>query len=383
MNIVLLTNILTPFRKAFYDELNVQCKKQGHVFHVLVMTEREFNRQWHYEEYKGEYSILLKSRSIRIKHIPFYFNPDLKEQLKKLSPDVVIMAGGYMLPSVWTACGMKRKLGYRTYFWSESHFDETREYNKILLKIRDSIRHKIYPQFNGFWYPGEKALKLIKTYAKPDAECFWVPNLIENSKFKKVECGLSVSEIRKKYGIDEEKFVFFAPSRLSWEKGLEPFIKLLAKCDDAIKNRIQLVDAGDGDLEKQLRQCAEEQQVDLKLLGYCNEKQVIELYQGVDCFVMPSLSDASPLSCVEALWMGLPLLVSEHVGNHPEVVEQGKNGYVYSYSDEEEAIRIIEKIVLSDENWYTNARAVSTKKAQEQFELAKTTKRLLQEMKIL
>ena len=48
MNIVLLTNILNPYRKAFYDELAKQCDEMGHAFHVLVMSEKEYNREWKY-----------------------------------------------------------------------------------------------------------------------------------------------------------------------------------------------------------------------------------------------------------------------------------------------------------------------------------------------
>lgn len=380
MNIVLLTNILNPYRKAFYDELYKQCMKKGHRFQVLVMSPKEYNREWEYDDYKGDYTILLKCRAYRIKHLPIYHNPDLKKRLKEISPDIVIMAGGYMLPSVWKACGYRKRLQYKIYFWSESHLDEKREYSSGLLKIRDNIRRNFYKKFDGFWYPGEKALQLIQKYARPDAECYQIPNLIDNDKFLDgVEKGkLSRTEIREKYHLSPDKKVLFAPMRLHWVKGLIPFLEIVKESD--YKEQIQIVVAGSGELEGEIRKKAEELGIDLKLLGYCEEEKVIELYRAADVFFMSSLSDPSPLSCVEAIWCGLPLFVSEHVGNYPEVVRQGENGYVYSYGDKRQAVIYLDELMRRDEIWYENVAEISRNIAEEHFELKRVTKRLLEEM---
>lgn len=380
MNIVLLTNILNPYRKAFYDEVNRQCLESGHSFHVLVMSPKEYNREWDYEDYKGDYSILLRCRTWRIRHLPIYHNPDLKEKLKDLSPDMVVMAGGYMLPSVWKACRYRKKLSYKIYFWSESHLDEKRSYSFLLLKIRDGIRKRFYKKFDGFWYPGEKALHLIQRYAKPEAVYFQIPNLIENQKFSGAvrKDKLSKTEIREKYCLAKEKTIFFAPMRLNWVKGLIPFLEIVKQSKH--KDRMEIVVAGNGDLEKEIREKAEEFDIDLKLLGYCEEDKVIDLYRAADVFFMSSLSDPSPLSCVEAIWCGLPLFVSEHVGNYPEVVRQGMNGYVYSYHNIKQAVMYLDELMEQDEIWYRAAAEISEKIAQEQFELKKVTERLLKEM---
>jgi glycosyltransferase involved in cell wall biosynthesis len=56
---------------------------------------------------------------------------------------------------------------------------------------------------------------------------------------------------------------------------------------------------------------------------------MLTLYAQADGFCLPSLSDPNPLSVIEALWAGLPLLLSTKVGNHPECLEQGKNGFAF------------------------------------------------------
>lgn len=380
MHIVLLTNILNPYRKAFYDELARQCKEMGHVFHVLVMSEREYNREWQYEDYKGDYSILLQCKAFRIKHLPIYWNPDLKKRLQQLNPDIVVMAGGYMLPSVWKASRYKIKLGYKTYFWSESHLDEKRNYDSLLLKIRELIRERFYKKMDGFWYPGEKALQLIQKYAKSDTEYYHIPNLIDNRRFKRRidEQKFSKDEIRRKYGLSQGKVVLFAPMRLNWVKGLEPFMGIVSECKN--REHIQLAVAGNGELEEKLCKKAEELSVDLKLLGYHEESEIIELYQGADAFFLSSLSDPSPLTCVEALWCGKPLFVSEYVGNYPEVIRQGENGYMYRYSDKKEAVKLLDTFVSAPNDWKKKASEVSLQIASEKFDLEKVTRKLMEEM---
>lgn len=380
MNIVLLTNILNPYRKAFYDELYRQCGEKGHQFHVLVMSPKEYNREWKYDDYKGDYTVLLKCRAYRIKHLPIYHNPDLKKRLKELAPDIVVMAGGYMLPSVWKACGYRKRFHYKIYFWSESHLDEKREYSSGLLKIRDKIRKNFYKKFDGFWYPGEKALQLIQKYARMNAVCYQIPNLIDNNKFmNRVEKGkLTKTEIRGKYHLASDRTIFFAPMRLNWVKGLIPFLEIIK--ESKYKEQIQIAVAGNGELEREIREKAEELGIDLKLLGYCEEEKVIELYKAADVFFMSSLSDPSPLSCVEAIWCGLPLFVSEHVGNYPEVVRQGKNGYVYSYSDKKQAVEYLNELMEKDTAWCQEAAEISKELARERFELKKATGELLKKM---
>ena len=107
---------------------------------------------------------------------------------------------------------------------------------------------------------------------------------------------------------------------------------------------------------------------------------IIELYYAADAFFMSSLSDPSPLTCVEALWCGKPLFVSEYVGNYPEVIKQGENGYMYRYSDEQEAVKLLDAFVSASDDWKKKASEISLQIASERFDLEQVTRRLLTEM---
>lgn len=380
--VVLLTNILSPYRSAFYQCMYERGKQKEIEFSVLLMNDTESNRQWKYEEFQGEYTYLLKRRVFFGKKDSLYINTDLEEWLERIRPDILVMAGSYTFLPVWQARRWAKKRGKcPLYFWSESHLDELRDYNKLTLTVRDLIRKKFYSHMDGFWYPGEKAKELIKRYASANADFIQVPNLIDNQKFADVADKFSGKkrELREKYELSADKKIFFSPMRLTKVKGMLPFLEIAAAVEE--KDSMQIVVAGEGEQEAEIRFCAEENNVDLKLVGYRNGEEVAELMSCADCFLMPSLSDPNPLSCIEALWCRKPLLVSRHVGNAPEVICIGENGFVFSYEDKVGAVNIVKELLSKPKEWYQNAGDISYRIAEEYFDLITNTDRILAQVK--
>lgn len=384
-SIVLLTDTLTPYRHPFFTELAVQAKKEKIDFKLLVMQADVSYRSWKYSDFQQDYAKLLKRKVLFGKADRLYINSDLRLCLDELKPDILVLSGGYPLLPVWQALFWARHKHCKLFFWSESHLNETRDYNPFIYWIRDRVRRIFYGKFRGggYWYPGEKAKELILKYGSPEAEYIHVPNLIDNKSFCQLQkdiC-LTVDEVREKYGLSKGKCLFFSAARLTHVKGLMPFMEMLKTVKGYEK--IQLAVAGNGELETELREYAQKYHVDLKLLGYQDKSAIVELLYCADVFFLPSLSDPNPLSCIEALWCGKPFFVSEHVGNYPEVVEQGKNGYVFSYHNVQDFQEKITALLEADADWYKQAEACSREIAENNFEIEKNTAEIIQTMKRL
>lgn len=382
MNVVILTNILTPYRKVFFDEVYKNLYNKGIVFTVLVMSDTEPQRSWNYQDFKTDYTKLLTHKKINIGNYFILINKDINKKLNEINPDIVIAAGSYILPSVWQAIKLKKKLGYKLLFWSESHLNETRNLSSIKLMGREFIRNYIYKKFDGFLYAGSKSLELINKYEKENSEHYFAPNVINTNKFSNSFNNKTdiekIKSIRNKYSIEDDKFIFFCPARLDPVKGLDKFIELYAK--SKYKYNSTIIIAGDGPQKQLLNELINKYGLDVRLVGNKNEEEVIELYTVADCFLLPSISDANPLSCIEALWSGLPLLVSEHVGNHPEVISENINGYVFSYKNETESINKIDKLIYSSSEWRENAQNISRKIAKSIYDTEKSVEKLICEL---
>ena len=378
--IVLLTNILSPYRKAFYQAMYEQGKAYDIDFRVLLMNDTESDRQWRYEDYCGDYSILLKKKVLFGKVDSLYINTDLIEKLNQLQPEILVLSGSYTYLPVWQALRWSKKnRNCRLLFWSESHLDEMRDYHRIKYMIRDLVRKMFYSRMEGFWHPGQKAKDLIQKYAKKDAFYIQVPNLIENQMFQELaeQCVGKTADIRNKYHLSTSKKLFFAPMRLSKVKGILPFLEMICGLPIEYKKKVQFAIAGEGELQDEIGQYIDEHHLDVVLLGYRSNTEVGELMCASDVVFLSSLSDPNPLTCIEALWCKKPLYVSRHVGNAPEVIKSGENGYVFAYEDQVDALQKLENLVDADAGWYQHAAEVSETIANEQFDVVKNTDRIL------
>lgn len=375
MNIAIYTNILTPYRKYFYDLFYECCLESGHEFNVLVMAETEDNRTWKYADLESSYTTLLDSRTISKGETYIHINSNLMERICLLQPDIVVVAGSYLCPGAWEIARNKKKYGYKCLFWSESHLHEQKGNSNIKNVIREIVRKKFYKKYDGFWYAGELSREFITKYAIRDAKYCFVPNLIDESIYKNSYHMPKAQKqnIRQLLQIENNKKILFCPARLSPVKGILEFLDILEKLNQ--KQNVVFLVAGDGELKGHIENKAKEKKLDVRLLGNKSQEEMVRLYGVADIFVLPSLSDPNPLTCIEALWAGLPLFISEHCGNYPEVIDSGNNGFVFSYKNIDVASELLETLLSQSELM----REQSVCKAINQYNSKTVTKRIIGE----
>ena len=59
MRLAIVTNIITPYRRNFYEEINKVLQREGGELRVFVMTDSLPLRPWTYEDLKSTYTELL------------------------------------------------------------------------------------------------------------------------------------------------------------------------------------------------------------------------------------------------------------------------------------------------------------------------------------
>ena len=80
---------------------------------------------------------------------------------------------------------------------------------------------------------------------------------------------------------------------------------------------------------------------------YVTPQEVVKIYNSVDLLLLPSLRDPNPLSVIEALRMGLPLLASNAVGNHFEAITERNGWTLYLDQPKEQKMDLIKQALAT------------------------------------
>lgn len=376
MKMAILTNLLTPYRKFFFDVLSEELISVNGELRVFVMEETENNRPWVYRDFATSYSELLPHFRFSVGGIYLSICRGVEKRLGEYCPDLLIVSGSYLMPGASAAVNYAHAKHIPVLFWSESHLDEERDYGAVKLWLREAIRSKFYSSVDGFWFPGELARQFINKYSKTNAIYIQVPNLVDPSCHSITATARErAAEFRSSLRIPGK--LLLCPARLHPSKGLTDFIRQIAAFGE--NRNYTLLIAGEGSQKKEIAQLSERSGLDIRLIGQLSPEKLRVAYDAADAFVLPSKSDPNPLSCIEASWHALPLFLSNRVGNYPEIVREGVNGFVFSYDDRDEAIKKWDAFLAMDSTWCSNARQYSRKNAEVNFNPVTVVRRVISE----
>lgn len=136
---------------------------------------------------------------------------------------------------------------------------------------------------------------------------------------------------RSELGISPSEVVVGTVSRAAPVKGLE---FLVGAAEAIVRDfpEARFVVAGGGAQMPELERRAREASVADRFIFLGIREDIPELLSAYDIFVLPSRSEGMPFALVEAAAAGLPLLGSA-VGGIPEVIDDGRNGYLFPVGD--------------------------------------------------
>ena len=113
---------------------------------------------------------------------------------------------------------------------------------------------------------------------------------------------------------------------------------------------VKLILVGDGEerehLENltdnlELRECVE-------FVGRVQHERVLDYMDQAEVFVLPSLSEGFPVTILEAMASGLPV-VATRVGGIPDIIEDSINGYLVDTMDQEQIAEALLRLLQNEE----------------------------------
>ena len=163
----------------------------------------------------------------------------------------------------------------------------------------------------------------------PEEKVFVIPNGVDATRFAPRPSDRQI--IRNELGLPPDLPVCGVVAALRPEKNLGLLIRAFAKASE--HHKAALVIAGDGPEKNQLADLTRQLGIGdrVHLLG--TRRDIPQLLNSLDLFALSSKMEANPVSILEALATGVPV-VAPRVGSIPDTVRDGMTGLLAKPSDE-------------------------------------------------
>jgi glycosyltransferase involved in cell wall biosynthesis len=151
--------------------------------------------------------------------------------------------------------------------------------------------------------------------------------------------------------------------RLEYQKNQSEIIKAISNTN------FNLTIYGEGSLKNELQNLAESLNVRVKIYNIIQNEQLLKIYKNFRYFILSSIFEGNPKVLLEAMSAGC-IVITRDIPNNREIVNNGKNGYLYKNLNE---LKIILKNVDSDEKKHNNISNSAIKTIEKNYSILKCT----------
>lgn len=189
------------------------------------------------------------------------------------------------------------------------------------------------------------------------------------------------AEIRAKYDIPIDAYVFGYVGRITRDKGINELLSVARNLIDNNKN-LYLIMIGHEEIDKTVDLELYEWSQNSSNIIYTGFTREVEIYiSAIDCYVLPSYREGFGMGVIEAEAMGIPVIVS-NIPGPIDAMRENETGIIVEKKNIESLYDAMEKMYKNrdlHEKFQSNAR----KYVEENFEQSQFFKKMLADRKIL
>jgi glycosyltransferase involved in cell wall biosynthesis len=259
-------------------------------------------------------------------------NPDIISTIKAFHPTIILIYGWSFVSHLKVMRYFKNKIP--VYFRGDSTLLNEKLGIKVLL--RRLFLKWVYKHIDKAFYVGTNNKQYFLKHGVKEDKLVFAPHAIDNARFGNVDLFEDEAKaLRTSAGIPEKNILFAYIGKFENVKSplilIEAFKKLQSKT-------VSLLFVGNGHLEEELKRRAATNK-NIYFLPFQNQSIMPAIYRIADVFVLPSVSETWGLSVNEAMACGLPVIVSDKVGCALDLVQNKKNGYIFSSGNSDDLLK--------------------------------------------
>lgn len=332
--IVILHNIVTPYKTLLFNELYKLYDK----IEVLYISERQSDREWDidWRELDFAYKVIFKGTLENTSKLESFTKA--WKSLDSIKPDILIL-GGYQYFACWAGLFWAKLNKKKIILWSASNEnDRSRFFLKEMLKscfIRKCDAANVY---------GKRGKEYFVKLGMEENKIFVKGNTTENSFYYDESMKLRSKRVSlcKQFAVPFHNFLYVG--RFSPEKNVLHLLDAYRRLKTA-ECSWGLVLIGSGPQEKEIKDYVNKYSVrDVHMPGF-KQKHAIPQYLAIsDIFILPSTSEPWGLVVNEAMAAGLPVLVSKRCGCYPDLIREAENGFSFDPYNERQLFSLMKEI---------------------------------------
>lgn len=269
--------------------------------------------------------------------------PSVRRYFQQQQFDVVAI-NGWVVKSCLQAARACRSLGIPCIVRGEANNLRPRPWWKRFV-------HKRLMRFYDAFCPiGTASAAFYQELGIPNELLFRSPYCIENARIESTSPrdDASIRKAREHFGISPDACCFLFCGKLIDKKQPLGLLEALRHCIETLGGKTKLKSrssehhphvlmVGDGELRAQCERLCKEHELPVTFAGFLNQSEIGMAYSASDSLVLPSNhGETWGLVVNEAFAAGIPALVSDQVGCHPDLIEPDHTGWVHAYGDWEQ-----------------------------------------------
>jgi glycosyltransferase involved in cell wall biosynthesis len=273
--------------------------------------------------------------------------PDLPQHLNDFKPHLVIVYG-YSQALARHATSWARHAGVLVAMISDSESRSTRSFLRRIVKA--VVVPRLLARASFFLSVGDANEAYLRGYGVKDTRLIRCPFPIDVRAFQGwLRKSQAVrAEVRAAHNIGLNQHVVLNVGKFVPGKRQADLVDIAVRCQGAIV----VVLAGTGPMESALRQRAMAAPPgSVVFAGFVPPADLGRYYLAADLYVQPSEVDAHSLSVSEAVYCGLPVVVSDKCGSFgpSDDVRNGLNGFVFPLASIDQLESAVLRIARSED----------------------------------
>ena len=313
MKVLFITNMPSPYRVDFFNELGKLCD-------LTVLFERRDashrNENWFKSEFQNFNGIFLKVKKLTASSVISF---EVISYLNRKEYDIIVI-GGYSTPTGMLAIQ----------YMNLNRIPFILNADGGLIPKKENIIKRMIKQYyissaKFCLSTGEETTRYLVHYGANSEKVFIYPF---TSLFKKDVIEFPIhhktkKELKTKLGIKEEKIIL-SIGQFIHRKGFD----ILLKACQNIPSQYGVYIIGGEPTEEYIKLKEDLNLINVHFIGFKSKEELKEYYKASDLFVLPTREDIWGLVINEAMAYGLPVITTDRCIAGLELIKDYENGFI-------------------------------------------------------